>query len=335
MMLHARRRPVWALAAACLLCTVLAWPRHHREAPAEGAGLQLAVLQDGFAVTHPADGGRRVIELDASGRERHATTVRHGDDQRIIGTSAGTAVAWQEGKKLRLVRIEDDRDMGTWGKAVRQLCEGVATNYARFAVGWLESDDAVWIVHGPVAAKADAEALELPLPAAELARSSWCGIASADQNVALFWRAADRLKFQMCTRRRCSGLIASFRLDPRLPILGFGCVSNACLVAARDEAGNARIALLTETSKSKWTRPLDAPSQTISILGLGDRAFAVGYLTRTGAEVLRLDRDGKATPLWRDPAATSTPALAWSSGRLLIARYRGQALVHETIPLAR
>jgi hypothetical protein len=314
---------------------VLVWPRHRREDRAAGAGLQLAVLKDGFAVTHLVAGGRRVIELDAQGRERHATTVRHGDDQRVIGTSTGTAVAWQDGKKLRLARIDDGRDLGTWGKSVRQLCEGVATSDARFAVGWLESDDAVWIVHGPVAAAMDAEAFELPLPDAELVRSSWCGVASADQNVALFWRTADKLKFQMCTKRRCSGLVASFRLDVRLPILGFGCLGNACLVATRDDAGNARVTLLTETSKSKWVRPLDTPPETVSILGIGDRAFAVGYLTRAGAEVVRFDRDGKATSLWRDPAATSAPALAWSSGQLLIARHRGQALIHETIPLAR
>jgi hypothetical protein len=30
----------------------------------------LGVLRDGFVVSHPADGGRRVIELDPQGAER-------------------------------------------------------------------------------------------------------------------------------------------------------------------------------------------------------------------------------------------------------------------------
>jgi hypothetical protein len=31
---------------------------------------QPSVLRDGFVVSHPADGGRRVIELDPQGAER-------------------------------------------------------------------------------------------------------------------------------------------------------------------------------------------------------------------------------------------------------------------------
>jgi hypothetical protein len=337
MRLYARRRPVWTAAAACLVVAALVWPRHHDAGRAAGAGLQLAVLHDGFAITHPGDGGHRVIELDRQGQERRATTVRHGDDPRVVGTRAGAAVAWQDGQKVRLALVDGDKGLSTWGKSVRQLCEGVASNDTRFAIGWLESDDRVWIVHGPVAeGEAEvAEAIELPLPAPDAVRSEWCGVASAGDNVTMFWRDADKLKFGMCTRRRCSGLIATFKLDRRLPIIGFGCVDNACLVATRDDAGHARVALLTETSKLKWTKPLDASSGAVSILGVGDRGFVVGQLTRDGAEVLRFDRNGAATSLWRDGAATSAPALAWSSGRLLIARHHGDTLVHETLALAR
>jgi len=333
-MLHLRRRPLW-LATAGLALAVIAWPRGADRAPR--GGLQLAVVQDGFLSTHPTDGGRRVIELDPQGRERGAAIVRHADDQRIVGTTAGATVAWQADRKVHLARVVDDRDEGTWGKSVRQLCDGIASNDARFAVGWLESDDSVWIVHGPVTASAaaDAGAFDVASPSAELVRSDWCGVASADQNVALLWRAADKLKFAMCTKRRCSGLIASFKLDRRLPILGFGCLGNACLIATRDDAGNPRIALLTETSKMKWTRPLDATGATVSVLGIGDRAFAVGYATKAGAEIVRIDRTGAATPLWRDAAATGAPAVMWSSGRLLIAHHHGDALVHETLALAR
>ena len=84
MRLHARRWPVWALAAACLavaVLAVLAWdmlarPRHHGDARVGHGGIQLAVLHDGFALTYPADGGRRVIEIDAQGRARRATVSK-------------------------------------------------------------------------------------------------------------------------------------------------------------------------------------------------------------------------------------------------------------------
>ena len=343
--LHAGRRTVWCAAAGAAIVVALVWPRHGAP-PAPAAppgGLQLAVLRDGFAVTHPTDGGRRVIELDREGRERGTLIARHGEDQRVVGTSVGPAVAWQDARKVRFVRLSDDRDLGTWGKSVRQLCDGVASNDARFAVGWLEGDDTVWIVHGPAttagaddAAGADGTgALEVAAAPGERMRSDWCGVASADQNVALFWRNADKLHFGMCTKRRCSGLFASYKLDHRLPILGFGCLGNACLVAWRDDAGKARIALLSEMGRSRWNKLLDATGDRVSIIGVGGDALAVGYAGAAGAEVVRFDRKGTATALWRDAAATGAPSLTWSSGRLLIARYHGTELAYETIALAR
>lgn len=340
--LYAPRRGRWLAAAAAVIVGALVWPRHGEPPPSAAAppGLQLAVLRDGFAVTHPGDGGRRVIELDRDGRARGATVVRHGDDQRVVGTAIGAAVGWQEARSLRFVRISDDRDLGTWGKSVRQLCDGVASNDARFAVGWLESDDAVWIVHGPLTtgegdAGADAagDAFEA-VAAPGRVRNDWCGVASADQNVALFWRNADKLHFGMCTKRRCSGLFATYKLDHRLPILGFGCLGNACLVAWRDDAGQARIALLSEMGRSRWNKLLDATGDRVSVIGVGD-TLVVGYASAAGAVVERFDRKGNATALWRDAAATGAPSLAWSSGRLLIARYHGGELGHETIALAR
>jgi hypothetical protein len=315
--------------------TVLVWPRHRIDGPVVHGGLQVGVLEDGFVLTHTTDAGRRVLELDARGQARRELTLRHTDDRRVVGTSSGTAIAWQDDKKVRLVRVDDARDIGTWGKAVRHLCDGVASNDERFAVGWLEADDTVWIVHGPVAANELTDAGGVMASSAELARTDWCGIASAEHNVAMLWREADRLRFTMCTKKRCSGLPASFKLDRRIPILGFGCLRNACLIAVRDEAGNARLAFVTETNQSKWNKTLDTASSTVSIVGVGDRAFAVGYATGTGSEVVRFDRDGVATSLWRDPASTSVPALAWSSGLLLIAHRRGETPVHETIPVQR
>ena len=341
--LYARRGALWYAVAGLALIVVLAWPRGEPRAPAAAPGeLQLAVLRDGFLVTHPTDGGRRVIDVDRDGRERGTMIARHGDDQRVVGTSVGPAVAWEEARKLRFVRISDDGDLGTWGKSVRQLCDGVGSNDERFAVGWLEGDDTVWIVHGPIArqgaagaAAADAPStLEVVAPG-ELVRNDWCGVASAEKNVALFWRSADKLHFGMCTKRRCSGLFATYKLDHRFPILGFGCLSNACLVAWRDEANQARIALLSEMGRSRWNKLLDTTGDRVSIIGVGDGALAVGYFGPAGAVVERFDRNGTVASLWRDAAATGAPTLRWSSGRLLIARHQGTALAYETIALAR
>jgi hypothetical protein len=335
--LHARRQPVRSAAVlSCVLAvlTVLVWPRHRMAAPAHEA-LQAGVIRNGFVLTHATEAGRRILELDAQGQARRELALPHADDRRVVGTRTGTAIAWQDKKKIRLARVEDGRDLGTWGKTVRHLCDGVASNDERFAVGWLEADDTVWIVHGPVAAGEFADTDGLWVSSAGLARTDWCGVASAEQNVAMLWREADRFLFTMCTKKGCSGFPARFRLEHRIPILGFGCLRNACLIAGRDTAGSAHLALVTEASQVKWDKTLDGASSTVSIVGVGDHAFAVGYATGTGSEVVRFDRDGAVTSLWRDPASTSTPALAWSSGRLLIAHRRGEALVHETLPLPR
>jgi hypothetical protein len=230
---------------------------------------------------------------------------------------------------------------------VRRLCDGVASNDARFAVGWLEADDTVWIVHGPLAAgdAGAAEARELvaaatpavpALPAAPadvLARTEWCGVASAGDNVALLWRAGDRLSIVMCTKNRCGGLAGTVTLDHRLPILGFGCLRDACLIAARDADGNAGVSYITASGRRRWTRRLPV-SSTASILGFGDRAFAVGYASGAGAEVVRFDPTGAVTPLWRDPASATAPTLAWSSGRLLVAHWHAE-LAYEVIDAPR
>ncbi|HET7505056.1 MAG TPA: hypothetical protein VFK02_28755 [Kofleriaceae bacterium] len=341
-----RRWLALAIGCAVVVGGFLARPGGSRHGPDRAvADLQAAVSRDGFIVRHAAGAGHRVVEVDPQGRERRGFPVERAGELRAVGTRAGTAIAWQDGRKLRLVRVEDHRDMGTWGKSVRQLCDGVASNDARFAVGWLESDDVVWIVHGPLAAQAGAaeseateaveaaEAIATGVPAGELARSEWCGVASAEHNVALLWRAGDRLSIVMCTAKRCGSLPGTFKLDHRLPILGFGCLRDACLIAARDAEGNAGLVYVTAAGRRKWNQRLPAAS-TVSIVGYGDRAFAVGYTTEAGAEVLRFDPSGASSPLWRDPYTTSVPALAWSSGRLLVA-HRHADLAYDIVPAPR
>jgi hypothetical protein len=138
----------------------------------------------------------------------------------------------------------------------------------------------------------------------------------------------------MCTKKRCTSLPAGFGLDRKLPVIGFGCLRNACLVAIRDATGVARVALLTETSKTKWSKSLDTVASEISIIGVGDRSFVAGYATAKGVEVVRFDRDGGMSSVWRSSATNSAPALSWSSGRLLIAYKRGDELGHEIVPLS-
>lgn len=313
--------------------------RHGAVVPAANGVVQASVLSDGFAVTHSERGGHRIVELDANAVEQDAFSTQVADDVRAVGTRVGTAIAWQEGRKLRLVRGKDDRDLGTWGSSVRQLCEGFASNDLRFAVGWLESDDNVWIVHGPLA-KAAAEpaaaslAVTADAPAAAAPRNAWCGIASAENNVAMLWRGGDRLNILMCGKKRCDGLPGVVTLDLRVAILGFGCLRNACLIASRDTDGTL-LSYVTTSGRTKWTRPIAPSSAKVSILGYGDRAFAVGYVDDGGARVLRFDTAGASSPLWQDAASTEPPALAWSSGRLLIARHRGGALAHDVIAAPR
>ncbi|HZJ64287.1 MAG TPA: hypothetical protein VFD36_12275 [Kofleriaceae bacterium] len=318
-----------------LLLAWFAWSRLGGERSPQtpgDRGLQAAVLKDGFAVTYTGDAGRRVVEIDAQGQRRREVALPLRDDLRLVGTSIGSVVGWQDDKKLRLARIDDITEADTFGHQVRQLCEGVASNAQRFGVGWLEGDDTVWVLHGPAADAADGEHTA-PIALGAPARNDWCGVASAEQNIALMWRSGDRMSIVMCSKRACSNLPASFTLDRRLPLLGVGCLRNACLLATRDESGRPRLSLVTTTGRGKWNQPV-AASGAVSIVAAGDRAFAVGYAGPDGAEVIRLDRDGKVTALLRDPAA-GAPALAWSAGRLLIARFRGDALIHDTVALAR
>jgi hypothetical protein len=332
--LHVERAP-WCAAVLALVLAGLAQPRPPRDrslAPG-GRALQVAVLKDGFALTYTGDAGRRVVELDAQGQRRREVALEMLDELRLVGTPAGSVVGWHHAAKFFLATVDNISDVDTWGKSVRQLCDGVATNAMRFGVGWLEADDTVWIVHGPLATGASTDSAgERIRIATGMARNDWCGVASAERNIALMWRSGDRMSITMCSKKACSNLPASFTLDRRLPVLGVGCVRNACLLATRDEAGRARLSLLATTGRIRWNQPL-AASGAVSIVGVGDRGFAVGFAGPEGAAVIKLDRDGKATPLWRDPAA-GAPALAWSAGRLAIARFRGDELMHDTIALA-
>lgn len=301
------------------------WWRAEEPAPApdDATEVRAAVLRNGFAL-HVAGQPHRVREISRKGPQRAEHVVDRAGEVRVVGTRSGATAAWLDTKKVRLVALEKKRELGVWGKSARMLCEGVASNDERFGVGWLEADDSVWFVHGPTTVETQAEhaALE-PMLASQADPKTWCGLASAEGNIALFWRDRDRLFFNMCTKKKCASLPAAVAFPRSDVLLGFGCLRNACLVAARDKHGKARLAYLTESGSTKWTRPLATDRLAVSIVGAGSRAFAVGYVGENGAEVLRVEPKGATSKVWQGAAADGVPALAWSNGQLLVGQRSG------------
>jgi len=308
--------------------------------------LQAAVATDGFLVAQQTPRGHNVWTVGRDGRQQHLAQIAHDGDLRVVGTTAGPTAGYQDGKRIRLRRISDGRELGMWGTNVRQLCDGVASNDKRFAVGWQEGDGRVWIVHGPTskpktsADPREAEALDeegldeiTPLDVGATDEPSWCGVASAGDKVALFWRDRDRLLFQMCTAKRCGGLAASVPLPRRNVVLGLGCVRNACMIAHRDQAGNAAVTYLTESGSAKWERPIETGATTVSVIGAGDNAFAVGIAGTEGSHVLRFDRKGNRTQPWRGAPGSGVPQLAWSMGYLLVAHYTNDSVTPISLQL--
>jgi hypothetical protein len=310
---------------ALMVMALVVWKRHHHH----GTVVQAAVIPGGFAIAHD----HRMLELDAQGAVRRELALDQADDVRVVGTRGGPAAVWLAGRKIHFALVDDGAESQTFGKSARQLCDGVASNDARFGVAWLESDGRVWMVHGPMGAHV-ADEVEAIARREAAGTPSWCGIAAADDQIALVWRERDRLYIDMCSAKRCNAMPYVVGLDANLPLLGVGCVHEACLVAARDESGTARIALVAR-NKARWTKPLATTAGTASVIGAGDRAFAVAIAADHGAEVIRFDRDGNAASVWRDATATSVPALAWSGGRLLVAYQRGGELVHDAVAMPR
>ncbi len=290
---------------------------------------QAAVLRDGFAVRT----GKTVVEFDRKGTKSKQYTLAHDGDARVFGMPSGTAAAWIEAKKIRLVRASTGKSLAVFGKSARMLCEGLATNDERHAVGWLEADGGIWFVHGDTkrkrTAELDAEALELDVMQVDATadRKNWCGVASAADLIALFWRDSDRLFIQTCTRKKCAGLAGAVAFKREDNLLGFGCVRDACLLAARDKAGKTRLQLVTESGSTKWTKPLDTTKLEVSIVGAGPDSFAVGYSSDRGSDVLRVDRKGTMTSIWNGAAASGAPSLAWSNNKLLVAPRGGEPTV--------
>jgi hypothetical protein len=285
---------------------------------------QAAVLRDGFAWRID----RRVRVLDRKGGARAEHALERGGDLRVVGTRSGPVAAWLDQGTIRLVDVKTGKTVSAWGKAARRLCEGVATNDERFAVGWLEDDGQLWFVHGDTRPTSDLAGMpetSALWDASAVAPHDWCGIASAGDRIALLWRDRNRLFINTCTRKKCASLPAAVALEPNATLVGFGCVKRSCMLAIR-EKGAVRFSFITESGGTKWSKPLPKTARDISIVGVGKASFALAYASDDGAEVLRAEKNGKTSRVWH-AANGGAPVIAWSLGQLLVAHGDRHTLV--------
>lgn len=345
--LYLRKHPVAAAVVACGCAALIAiGVRSAADVRAPGSsapGLQVATLRDGFVIAEQHGDVHHVREVERSGSLRHAIEVaQRASAARVVGARNGTVFAWLAGKKLRLALVGDDGRLGapsTWGRSATQLCDGVATGDHRFGVGWLERDGRVWFVHGPTgAALATAvPATEVPASGAEAtARISWCGIAAADDHIALFWREGTRVFLNMCSEKGCSALITRVPLHADHELIAYGCVRDECAAAFRKPDGSTHLGWFDLRGKVAWSRPLAAAAGSrIAMATAGPRAIAVSYVGAHGAEVVRVTRAGAFHRVWSEPAAHEAPALAWSRDRLLVAHRREGVVSTAVVKLPR
>lgn len=262
-----------------------------------------------------------VVALDTRGHVTHRTRLQHRGDVRFVGTRGGPAIGWKDDTKVKLAWIDTDgalRDVSTWGRKVVMLCDNAASNEHRFGVGWLESDNSLWFVHGPVQRTA------LPSDI----KPSWCGIAAAEENIALLWREGQRLLMNFCTRKQCSGLTVKVPIDPKETVLGYGCVRDACLFATRDKHGTAKLHRVNERGR-EVVNTLDAAARdtAVAVVGAGRSAFALSFVAKDGrATIQRVTTELAFAEVWHFPTDRA-PSLAWNAGKLLVADQSGKAYV--------
>jgi hypothetical protein len=276
-----------------------------------------AVTADGFAVM----ASKVIREYDRAGNVQHEMPVRLAQGNvRFVGTRGGPAIGWQDGKKFKLAVLDGDgnpQEPSTWGKNVKQLCDGQATNEYRFGIGFLETDGKVWFVHGPVdRLTVEANALALP----PVTKASWCGLASAEQNVVLLFREGARLLMNFCSRKQCESLVVKVPIDTKDALLGYGCVQDSCLFATRDKHGTTKLHRVTNKGRA-ITKQLEhaRPDSPVSIVGAGTRAFAIAYIANdNNAAIQRVAVDGTFTNVWHWNGEV-VPSLAWAAGKLFVA----------------
>jgi len=306
---------------------------------------QVAVRSAGFAALDGAAGARRVTELDHDGAVEREARVALPQESRVIGTPSGTGAVWRDGDRIAVAGVGDDGrlvDPERFGTRALRLCDGAASNDARWGVGWLEGDGTVWIVFGTTSSPTRGLVADSAVPVTTTAGPpTWCGVASAEDRLVLLWReSADRVFLNFCARKRCSPFPRPIPPSlARATILAVGCVRDGCGFVTRGSDQVTRLGFVGERGQPKWTKPLDdaGKDSAAELIGAGDGQLALAYLAEDGhAVVERVDRKGALAPVWRSPsAAHDAPALAWSHDRLLIAGARDGRLVTEVIALPR
>ncbi len=294
------------------------------------AHLQTAVVDGGFAFRmFPS----LVIEVDRDNRRGSPTSVRlPSDGFRVVGLGPHLGIGWQSGKRVHVGELAPDGTIAnttTWGRSVRQLCEGAASNEHRFGIGWLESNGRVWMVHGNTQARAEVAATFGATGDIEAQRVTWCAIASAEDRIALLWRDGRNAQMNFCNRRGCSELVTSVRIDAKSTLLGVGCVRDACLFATRDPAGKVTLRRVTERGKI-LVKSLDHVDEgsDVAVVGVGPRGFAIAYVGVDRAlTVRRVGLDGALSNLWHGEGESMALSLAWAHDKLLVAEGTGATKV--------
>ena len=348
--LHLRRRPAFAIVLVPLVTIVLV-SRGRTTDSAEVTTqatppLQAAVLKDGFAVME-AVGDRHVVEIDRNGARRRRSAIPTVTDTRTVGMSIGAGVVWVQGKKMHVAKIEGDGKLGrsqTFGTSVRQMCYGLASNDARWAVGWLEDrDDRFWFVHGPTsktAAETDEFAIEstvLTLPA-NTAKLSWCAVTSATDYVALIYRIEAKTFVNMCSKKECGNLQTRAPIDPRDEVLDIACQKDGCLMALRTRDDVTHLVAFNLRGKSTWTKKLPYATRDtrVRLSAAGDRAYIMSLMTEEGPVVERmLSKSGSIARAWHGAPGLSAPAITWSQDHAMLAYWDSNSLGTDVFAMPR
>lgn len=339
---------LWVVMCRHKLLTVcviagLWWWRRPASPPQAPSRPQAAVLADGFAAI---DGSNRVVEFDAGGAHRRELTIRGVSKPRVIGFASGLGIVWRDGKQVVAAGVDRDGNPSQparFGKNVQMMCHGTASNAHRFAVGWTEPDGAVWIVFGPTRSSSKSvssalgadddlgdglEAHSVYEDAAfggELARPTFCAVASADRKVALLWGDGKNVSMALCDKK-CPSFPTPVSLPKGHELLGFGCLRDACVIAARN-GRTVEATWVNARGKPQWTKPLrDAsPDTEVELVGTGTQ-IAIAYTTGNEPVVVAASPRGELAPIWQ-AAADDVPSIQWADGQLMIARHVGGELI--------
>ncbi len=328
-----------ALVGAILL-VALAVGTADRPAGIADRELTAAVTSKGFAYLEGATNDRHVVDVDRDGQgaQRRAVAVI-APQARMVGTSHGVGIGWHNAGKFEFAYVVGDGELGDvsqWGRRVVGLCDGVATSDQRWGIAWQEKDGTLWMLHGPTQRKSTTAAQEL-VEVSSTGPATWCALTAAGRSIAFVWRDKQKRGFiNYCNDRGCSNDTYRLPVSQKHSLEGIACNDTACVIAMRDERGGALLGWMTTKGKVVWSKPLtDATAESrFSLAAAGPRAFAVGYVTREGATVVRAIEGGSLARAWADPYSRAVPAIAWATDRLFVAhRHEGGAVAPEVVAL--